>query len=141
MDIESDNIIKRYQRRPCKLNNTCLADFVAWYNCIRENSNAKKAPLSLDDFLPENDYEDNLDDDRNYAMSDEDVDFIQDEYQLKGDACDVTLSAYPHRASLKNMPDHGGNRTYDFWNTSPMLCQLSYAVWSVRVCDISEQNL
>jgi hypothetical protein len=22
-----------------------------------------------------------------------------------------------------------------------MLCQLSYAVWSVRVCDISEQNL
>ena len=57
------------------------------------------------------------------------------------DACDVTLSVYPHRASLKNMPDHGGNRTYDLWNTSPMLCQLSYAVWSVRVCDISEQNL
>jgi hypothetical protein len=26
------------------------------------------------------------------------------------DACDVTLSVYPHRASLKNMPDHGGNR-------------------------------
>ena len=57
------------------------------------------------------------------------------------DACDVTLSVYPHRASLKNMPDHGENRTYDLWNTSPMLCQLSYAVWSVRVCDISEQNL
>ena len=51
------------------------------------------------------------------------------------DACDVTLSVYPHRANLKNMPDHGGNRTYDLWNTSPMLCQLSYAVWSVRVCD------
>ena len=60
---------------------------------------------------------------------------------LEYDACDVTLSVYPHRASLKNMPDHGGNRTYDLWNTSPMLCQLSYAVWSVRVCDISEQNL
>ena len=56
-------------------------------------------------------------------------------------ACDVTLSVYPHRVSLKNMPDHGGNLTYDLWNTSPMLCQLSYAVWSVRVCDISEQNL
>ena len=40
------------------------------------------------------------------------------------DACDVTLSVYPHRASLKNMPDHGGNRTYDLCNTSPMLCQL-----------------
>ena len=62
-------------------------------------------------------------------------------YSGEYDACDVTLSVYPHRASLKNMPDHDGNRTYDLWNTSPMLCQLSYAVWSVRVCDISEQNL
>jgi hypothetical protein len=32
-------------------------------------------------------------------------------------AWDVTLSVYPHQASLKNMPDHGGNRTYDLWNT------------------------
>ena len=62
-------------------------------------------------------------------------------YSGEYDACDVTLSVYPHRASLKNMPDHGGNRTYDLRNTSPMLCQLSYAVWSVRVYDISEQNL
>ena len=62
-------------------------------------------------------------------------------YSGEYDACDVTLSVYPHRASLKNMPDHGGNRTYDLWNTSPMPWQLSYAVWSVRVCDISEQNL
>ena len=29
---------------------------------------------------------------------------------------------------LKNMPGHGGIRIYDIWNTSPMLCQLSYAV-------------
>ena len=27
--------------------------------------------------------------------------------------CDVTLSVYPHRAGLKNMPGHGGNRTYE----------------------------
>ena len=53
-------------------------------------------------------------------------------YSGEYDACDVTLSVYPHRTSLKNMPEHGGNRTYDLWNTSPMLCQLSYAVWSVR---------
>ena len=32
--------------------------------------------------------------------------------------CDVTLSVYPHRASLTNMPGHGGNRTYDLWNTN-----------------------
>ena len=62
-------------------------------------------------------------------------------YSGEYDACDGTLSVYPHRASLKNMPDQGRNRTYDLWNTSPMHCQLSYAVLSVRVCDISEQNL
>ena len=26
-------------------------------------------------------------------------------YSGEYDACDVTLSVYPHRASLKNMPD------------------------------------
>ena len=40
-------------------------------------------------------------------------------YSGEYDACDVTPSVHPHRASLKNMPDHGGNRTYDLWNTSP----------------------
>ena len=28
-------------------------------------------------------------------------------YSGEYDACDVTLSVYPHRESLKNMPDHG----------------------------------
>ena len=62
-------------------------------------------------------------------------------YSGEYDVCDVALCVYPHRVSLKNMPGHGGNRTYDLWNTNPMLCQLSYAVRSVRVSDISEQNL
>ena len=44
-------------------------------------------------------------------------------YSGEYDACDVTLSVYPHRASLKNMPDHGGNRTYDLWNTSTQLAE------------------
>ena len=57
---------------------------------------------------------------------------------MQYDVCDVTLGVYP----LENMPGHGGNRTFDLWNTSPiyMLCQLSYAVRSVRVCDISERT-
>jgi hypothetical protein len=42
-------------------------------------------------------------------------------YSGEYDVCDVTLSVYPHRTSLKNMPGHGGNRTYDLWNTRPML--------------------
>jgi hypothetical protein len=32
-------------------------------------------------------------------------------YSGEYDACDVTLSVYPHQASLKNMPDYGGNQT------------------------------
>jgi hypothetical protein len=39
--------------------------------------------------------------------------------------CDVTLGAYPHWASLKNMPDHDGNRTYDL--ASPLtVLELEY---------------
>ena len=44
------------------------------------------------------------------------------------DVCDVTLSLYPHRASLKNIPDYGGNRTYDLENTSPMLCRFEFVI-------------
>ena len=31
-------------------------------------------------------------------------------YPGEYDVCDVTFSVYPHRASLKSMPGHGGNR-------------------------------
>ena len=61
--------------------------------------------------------------------------------QVNYDVCVATLSVCPHRASLKNMPGHGGIRTCDLWNASPTLCQLSYAVRSVRLCDISEPSL
>ena len=60
---------------------------------------------------------------------------------VANDVCVATLSVYPHRASLKNMPGHGGIRTYDLWNASPTLYQLGHAVRSVRVCDISELSL
>ena len=62
-------------------------------------------------------------------------------YSGEYDACDVTLSVYTHQVSPKNMPGHGGNRIHDSRNTSPMLCQLSYEVRSVRVCDILELSL
>jgi hypothetical protein len=47
-------------------------------------------------------------------------------YSGEYDACGFTLSVYPHRTSLRNMPCHGGNRTYyDLWNTITMLCWLN----------------
>ena len=52
--------------------------------------------------------------------------FVGVMYSGEYDACDVTLSVYPHRESLKNMPDHGGNRTYDLWNTR----NRTYDLWN-----------
>ena len=37
-DIESDDVLKRYQRRPHKLELLCLAHFVAWFNCVNDNT-------------------------------------------------------------------------------------------------------
>ena len=37
-------------------------------------------------------------------------------YSGEYDVCDVTLSVYSHRVSLKNMPGHGENRNYDFYH-------------------------
>ncbi len=82
-DIESDNIIKRYQRRPKQLENLCLADFVAWYNCKSEgNDHIKAKPNSslADVYLPENNVDDNLDDD----LSDLEQTSEKDEYEMKG---------------------------------------------------------
>ena len=63
-------------------------------------------------------------------------------YSGEYDVCDVTLSVYPHRASLKNMPATVGIEPTNIGTyTSPMLCHLSYAIRTVRVSDISEQNL
>ena len=56
-DIESDDIIKRYQQRPKQLENVRLADFVAWYNRKSEgNGHIKPKPNSslADVYLPEN---------------------------------------------------------------------------------------
>jgi hypothetical protein len=81
-DIESDNIIKRYQRQPKQLENVFLADFVAWYNCKSEGKEQIKAkpnsPLP-DVYLPENNVNDNLDD-----LSDLEQTSQKDEYEMKG---------------------------------------------------------
>ena len=64
VDIESDNVIKRYQRRPKKLENLCLADFVACFDTKNKTEKVKSISTSnLDDYLQENDFSDNEDDD------------------------------------------------------------------------------
>ena len=83
IDIESDNVIKRYMRRPKKLENICLADFVAWYNCkteSNEQSHLNGSLSSADDYLPEKVIDDNLDDDVSHLQQTSE----KDEYEMKG---------------------------------------------------------
>lgn len=47
-DVEMDNALKRYKRRPRSMENLCYADFVSWYNVC---SPQKKAPAV--EHLPE----------------------------------------------------------------------------------------
>ena len=49
------------------------------------------------------------------------------------------VGVYPHRASLKNMPGHGGNRTYDLWNTSPMSGRFEYVIFRTPWLSVLEQ--
>jgi hypothetical protein len=66
-------------------------------------------------------------------------------YSGEYDVCDVTRSVYPHRASLKNMPGHGGNRTYDLWNKGgaapsgpPVVYHCNSAQWeTIYICIFS----
>ena len=83
-DIESDNLIKRYQRRPKQLEQLSLADFAAWYNCKKQSKshidskNNNKSNAS-NDYLPENDFGDNFDDD----LTIDELEMCQ-EHELKG---------------------------------------------------------
>ena len=67
-DIESDNVIKRYQRRSKKLEQLCLGHFVARFKCVKDkhagdNTKSNKLEETSDHFLPETDFDDNVDDD------------------------------------------------------------------------------
>ena len=86
-DIESDNIIKRYQRRPKQLEKFCLADFVAWFKCVKDtqyDTNSSEPLLTASgDFLPETNFEENTNDDPNDTnVTDPQCELS--EYKLKG---------------------------------------------------------
>ena len=86
-DIESDNVIKRYQRRPKQLEKLCLADFVAWFNCVKDEhadtSSNEPSLAALDDFMPETNFDDNTDDDPN-SINVTEPEYEPNEYKLKG---------------------------------------------------------
>ena len=88
-DIESDNIIKRYQRRPKQLEKFCLADFVAWFECVKDTENGTNSSESSltgsGDFFPETVFEENTDDDPNEtSITNPQCELHVNEYKLKG---------------------------------------------------------
>ena len=68
-DIESDNIIQRYSKRPKKLQNFCLADYVSKVDVIYPKGNK----------LPER-WRKNDDDNNESSFSDENEDSLEDEH-------------------------------------------------------------
>lgn len=79
--IESDNVLKRYGRRPKQLNDVCLADFIACFNCIRDKDCSFDISNLQDGYLPENDFQQNTDDDPH--SNDEHIEESV-EYQMRG---------------------------------------------------------
>ena len=90
-DIESDYIIKHYQRRQKQFKTLYLANFVAWFNYVKDDqmdsssaSNHNESSLTgIDDFLPEANFEDNTDDDP-YNINVIECECGPNEYKLKG---------------------------------------------------------
>ena len=48
-------------------------------------------------------------------------------------ACGVISEPISTAGKLKNMPDHGWNRTYDLWNASLRLCKIRGQVIEVHI--------
>ena len=66
-------------------------------------------------------------------------------YSGEYDVCDVTLSVHPRTpGNLKSLPDHGGNRTRDFWDTSPTVVRKTFQfarVWMAGcTCRVTSQT-
>ena len=87
-DIESDNLIKRYQRRPKMLENLCLAEFAAWFNCVRDKhadaATDETTVTGPDNFVPETYFEDNTDDDPHNVNETNEQQSESNECQLHG---------------------------------------------------------
>ena len=98
-DIECDNLIKRYQRRPKALENVCLADFAAWYNYVRDKkANVEKTNL----------YDENTEDD---VINDLD-EIQQKEYPVKGGMKFVKRKKAKIIRSVRYNEDHDPENYY-----------------------------
>ena len=75
-NVESDNVLKRYKRRPKGMSNYCYADFVSWFDTSLEK--CQKNMLNCEGELPEEDYSPDLEDDILAAVEQDEEMNIQD---------------------------------------------------------------
>lgn len=121
-DIESDNMIKRYQRRPRQLENLCLAEFVECFDCVKEKDDDKncyscEATVTFPgDFIPETNFEDNTDDDPSINISEPQCELK--EYQLKGG---MTLRKRKKPGIITSVRYHKDNDKENYFREQLML--------------------
>ena len=128
IDIESDNVIKRYQRRPKQMENVCLADFVAWYNCKNESNEQRHLKTSApcaDDYLPESIIDDNLDDD----VCDLEQTSENDKYEMKGG---ITLVKRKKRRIIRSVRFNKNKDPENYYREQIML----YTAWRNETTDL-----
>ena len=70
-NVESDNTLKRYKRRPKEMKKYCYADFVSWFDASFVNCKDKHLS-STEEELPEEDYSHDFEDDILYFMQEND---------------------------------------------------------------------
>ena len=90
-DVESDNIIQRYSKRPKKLQIFCLADYVSKVDVIYPKGNK----------LPEKVEEKNDDDDNESSSSDENEDSLEDENGAEDSHSSASLYKARNRTRYK----------------------------------------
>lgn len=76
-NVESDNILNRYKRRPREIIQYCYADFVSWFDTTFEKCKKSNTCFDTENELPEDEYTCELEDDI-LGMEEEDSDVVQE---------------------------------------------------------------
>lgn len=132
-DIEADNMIKRYQRRPKQLENLCLAEFVACFDFVREKDDDRncyrcEATVTFPgDFIPETNFEDNTDDDPSINVSEPQCELQENE--LKGG---MTLRKRKKPRIIRSVRYHKDNDKENYFREQLML----YIPWRNEATDL-----
>ena len=123
-DIESDNIIRRYQRRPKTLDKLCLADFVAWRNYVSNEPSV----TGLDEFIPETNFDDNTDEDPG-SININELECKPVEYKLKRG---LKLVKRKHPKIIRSVRYHRDKDTENHYREQIML----YTSWRNENTDL-----